>query len=123
MKNVYFLGQRNFLFVHKFLSLFLNEILQSEIMQKSRSVQTSLSLLQLLMSNRVQFECLQCCVPPDFVPAGIYLLKVNNRNTRTMCKVRLKLTTDAIRLTTVFIVNFEHISHLVLVFLLLTLNM
>ena len=40
-------------------------------------------------------------------PAGIYLLKVDNRNTRA----------------SVFIVNFDHISHLVLVFLLLTLNM
>ena len=41
-------------------------------------------------------------------PVGIYLLKVNNRNTRTRCR------------SGVFIVNFEHISHLVLVFLLLT---
>ena len=40
-------------------------------------------------------------------PAGIYLLKVNNRNTIIIG---------------VFIVNFEHISHLVLVFLLLTLS-
>ena len=51
--------------------------------------------------------------------AGIYLLKVNNKNTRTiwnMFKVNNKHTR-----TTVFI-NFEHISHLV-VFLLLTLNM
>ena len=42
--------------------------------------------------------------------AGIYLLKVNNRNTR-----RWRRSGD-------FIVNFEHISNLVLVFLLLTLN-
>ena len=45
------------------------------------------------------------------VPASIYLLKVNNRNTRTR------------RRSGVFIDNFEHISHLVLVFLLLKLNM
>ena len=43
-------------------------------------------------------------------PAGIHLLKVNNRNTRG-------------RHSDVFIVNFEHISNLVLLFLLLTLNM
>ena len=48
--------------------------------------------------------------------AGIYLFKVNNRNTRTRCEITSKLT------ITVFIVNFEHISHLVLVFTLLTLN-
>ena len=52
-------------------------------------------------------------------PAGIYLLKVNNRNTRTRCEIRC----DAKRRSGVFIVNFEHISHLVPVFLLLTLNM
>ena len=41
-------------------------------------------------------------------PVVIYLLKVNNRNWRR---------------SGVFTVNFEDISHLVLVFLLLTLNM
>ena len=39
-------------------------------------------------------------------PAGIYLLKVNSK-----------------RRSGVFVVNFGHISHLVLLFLLLTLNM
>ena len=50
-------------------------------------------------------------------PASIYLLKVNNRNTRARCKIGSKLT---IKKPTrrqwyrfgVFIVNFEHISHL-----------
>ena len=61
-------------------------------------------------------------------PAGIYLPKVNNRNTRTRCEVCSKLTIKIPeprqwRLSGIFIVNFEHISHLVLVFLLLTLNM
>ena len=53
--------------------------------------------------------------------AGIYLLKVNNKNTRTRCEIRSKLT--ILILLVNFIVNFEHISHLVLVFLLLTLKM
>ena len=39
-------------------------------------------------------------------PVGIYQFKVNNRNTRTRCDICSKL-----------IVNFEHISHLVLMFL------
>ena len=43
-------------------------------------------------------------------PVDIYLLKFNIRNTRTR------------RRSSVFIVNFEHISHLVLVLLLLTLS-
>ena len=51
---------------------------------------------------------------------GIYLLKVNKRNTRTRCEICSKLTIR--RRSGAFIVNFEHISHLVLVFLLLTLN-
>ena len=59
--------------------------------------------------------------------AGIYLLKVNNRNTRTRCEICSKLTINTPerrhwRRSGVFIVNFEHISHLVLLFLLLTLN-
>ena len=57
-------------------------------------------------------------------PAGIYLLKVNNRNTRTRCEICLKLTIKIPeRRHWRFIVNFEHISHRVLVFLLLTLDM
>ena len=61
-------------------------------------------------------------------PAGIYLLKVNNRNARTRCEICSKLTIMTPerrhwRRSGVFIVNFEHISHLGLVSLLLTLNM
>ena len=58
----------------------------------------------------------------------IYLLKVVNRNTTTKCEIYSKLTIKTPerrqwRRSGVFIVNFEHISHLALVFLLLTLNM
>ena len=61
-------------------------------------------------------------------PARIYLLKFNNRNTRTCCEICSKLTIKTPERhqwhrSGVFIVNFEHISHLVLVFILLTLNM
>ena len=57
--------------------------------------------------------------------AGIYLLKVSNRNTRTRCEIFLKVTIKTPerrhwRRFGVFIVDFEHISHLV--FLLWTLN-
>ena len=55
-------------------------------------------------------------------PAGIYLLKVNNRNTRTTSEIYSKLTIKTPE-QGVFIVNFEHILCLVLAFLLLTLNM
>ena len=57
-------------------------------------------------------------------PVGIYLLKVNNRTTRPSCEICSKLTIKITerrhwRRSGVFIVNFEHISQLVLVFLLL----
>ena len=67
-------------------------------------------------------------VEKRFYPAVIYLLKVNNRNTRTRSDICSKLTikTPGRRhwhRSGVFVVNFEVILHLVLVFLLLTLNM
>ena len=60
-------------------------------------------------------------------PANIYLFKVSNRNTRISCEVCSKLTIKTPeRLhwgrSGVFIVNFEHISHLFQVFLLLILD-
>ena len=60
-------------------------------------------------------------------PAGICLVKDNNRNTRKRCEICAKLTIKTPerrqwRCSGVVIVNFEHISHLVLVFLLLSLS-
>ena len=60
--------------------------------------------------------------------AGIYLLKVNSRNSRTKCEtcLRLIIKTPERRQwcrSGAFSVNFEHILHLILVFLLLTLKM
>ena len=50
-----------------------------------------------------------------------FLLKVNNRNSRKRCEICSKLTKKKLErlqwCSGVFIVNFEHISHLVLVFL------
>ena len=54
--------------------------------------------------------------------AGIYLLKVNNRNTRKGCETCSKLTIKTAMSSGVFIFNFEYISRLVLVFLWLTLS-
>ena len=61
-------------------------------------------------------------------PVGIYLLKINNRNTRKRSEICSKLTIKTRerrqrRRSGVIIVNFQPISHLALVFLLLTLNM
>ena len=56
--------------------------------------------------------------------AGIYQLKVNNRNTKTRCEIcsKLKIKIQERRhwhRSGVFIVNFEHISQLPLVLLLI----
>ena len=48
------------------------------------------------------------------LPAGIYLLKVNNRNTRTSSVNNRDIrTTSLASIWCLFIVNFEYISHLV----------
>ena len=61
------------------------------------------------------------------IAGGIHQLKVNFRNTRTRCEMCSKLTIKTPerrqwRRSDVVIDNFKHISHLVLVFLLLTLG-
>ena len=63
----------------------------------------------------------------DLVPANIYLFKVNNRSTRKRCEICSKFTIKTPerrhrRRSGVFVVNFEHISCLFLLLLLLTLN-
>ena len=49
-------------------------------------------------------------------PANTNLFNVNNRNTRKRCEICSKSTTRTVeRHSSVFIVNFEHISHIFLV--------
>ena len=48
------------------------------------------------------------------IPAGIYLLKVKNKNNKVWNMFKFN---DKDAKTSVFIANFEHISHLTLVFL------
>ena len=88
-----------------------------------------------LIASLIHYETISVDVLEIFIviskirihsPAGIYLLKVNNINTRSSCEICLKLTVKTRerhhrRRSDVFTVNFEHISHLVIVFLLLTL--
>ena len=65
---------------------------------------------------------------PQDNPLNIYLLKVNNRINRTKCEIHSKSTIKTPeqrhwRRSGVFIINFEHISHLVRKFILLTFSM
>ena len=62
------------------------------------------------------------CMVISCIAAGIYLLKVNNRNTRAKYKTCSKLTIKTSgrrhwRCSGVFRVNLEHILHFVLVFI------
>ena len=64
----------------------------------------------------------------EWNPENIYLLKFNNRNTGKKCEICSKLTIKTPERrrqrhhSSIFIINFEHISHLFLMFLLLTLS-
>ena len=42
-------------------------------------------------------------------PADVYLLKVNNRNTRARCEICLKSTIKNQNDTTGHVINFEHV--------------
>ena len=82
-----------------------------------------------LFSGKTRFKnSSKCCNKTRIThyPTNIYLLKVNNRNSRKRCEICSKLTIKTRerrrRRSGVFIVNFEHVSHLFLLFLLLTLN-
>ena len=75
----------------------------------------------------VLVKCLHQDLTKQPHPTGNYVFKVNNRDTRTSYETCSKLTIKTLKRrhwcrSVVFIVNFEHISHLVLVFLLLTLS-
>ena len=73
---------------------------------------------------RSKSECRELC---SIFPADNYMFKVNNGNTRASSEICPKLTIKTperrkLRRSGVFIVNFELISDLVLVFLLLSLS-
>ena len=75
----------------------------------------SKSISNLSLPISIQF-CAKNKIFSNF-PTGNYMFKVNNRNTGTRCKMCHHRCRSG-----VFTVNFEHISHFVPVFLLLTLS-
>ena len=76
--------------------------------------------------NLIKFNHENMKITPNSIPAGNYMFKVKNRNTRTRCEICSKLTRKAPkrrqRRSHALFVNYEHISHLVLVLLLSTLS-
>ena len=59
---------------------------------------------------------------PAFISSKLTIKKLE-QGVKYVKRKQKRRQNDAIGVTGVFIVNFEHISHLVLLFLLLTLNM
>ena len=74
-----------------------------------------------ILISKIMFRQLELFLRNSGMKTGLnsavnYMFKVNKRNAKTRCEICSELIIG------VFIVNFEHTSHLVLVFLLLTLN-
>ena len=86
------------------------------------------ALLYKILPNSAHGRCLDLIISYEqyrfqLYSSGNYMFKVDNRNTRTRCEIYSKLTIKIPeRLPGIFLVNFEHISQLPLVFLLLTLS-
>ena len=76
-----------------------------------------------LLFRSVRLKVIFCSHP---LPTGNYMVKVYNGNTRARCEICSRLTIKTPEQCRhrcgVFIVNLEHISHLFLVFPLLTLS-
>ena len=73
-------------------------------------------MLPGFQESAIHIQILKHCNSHYGLPAGIYLLKVNKRNTRTRCEICSKLTIKVperrqLRRSGIFIVNFDHISH------------
>ena len=99
-----------------------------------------INLSKLLCESTFEWESIN--IQKCMYPAGNYMIKVNNRNTRKRWEICSKLPikipewrpvlSENVRNQTfpkgvlrhfgVFLINFEYISHLVWVFLLLTFN-
>ena len=95
-------------------------ILHSIFLSPISELYDSVAKLLLLFFVQISFNS-------HMIPANIYLFKVTNRSIRKTCEICSKLTIKTPepsqwRPSGVFIVNFEHISHLFLGLLLVTLN-
>ena len=121
---------------HQTLNAIFPNSLNHIILQESARV-SNYSYTAVIVSTAVIVESCSCqeykkpcAISESFGMSpslpGNYVFKVNNRNTRTRCEICSKLIIKTAErrqcCSDVFLFNFEHISHLVLVFLLLTLS-
>ena len=114
-----------------FISLHISWIFQSKKVtfhtkfSFSGHITSLLKLLQIEVKSKSYNSVLKKHKFCQSILANIYLLKVSNRNTTRRCEICSKLTTKTPdrrkrRRSDVFIVNFEYISHIFVVHLLLT---
>ena len=96
----------------------LFRVLSDKVFFESSDIGSSSSGSAVIDSSLHQcsFSAMSLFLYQIMFPADNYMFKVNNRNTTTRCERRHW------RRSGIFIVNFQHISHLVLVFPLLTLS-
>ena len=94
-----------------FLCYFIKTKLQMGTLTLSNTMLPTLARL----FNNVKKNLFTCCFSVLFKvnPVGIYLFKVNNRNTRTRCEICSRLTIKTSERchwhsSGVFIVNFNH---------------
>ena len=121
--------EQEFLFFHPILNFLTIVWLLSHCFYHETFLLISISIMEsyfiIYICSSIVFISEYCILL--IYPAINYMFKVNNRNTRIRCKICSKLTINTPERcywprSGVFIVNFEHISHPSLVFLLLTLN-
>ena len=79
------------------------------------------SMIDVLQERKYTFENIRM-TSITISPAGIYLFKVNNGNTRTMNEICLRLTVGQWRCSRVFTVNFIWTSYTPLMFPMSNLN-
>ena len=97
-----------------------NHKYEGDYSDKSNPFQPSVALNNIETSYLI---CNKNQMTGFYIPEGNYMFKVTNGITRTRCEICSKLTIKALEwsqwsLSGVFIVNFEHNLHLVLLFLL-----
>ena len=101
-------------------------LLLNIIINKLQNFKDQLYVTVSIITYRVIYLSRSELIPA--IPASFhYLLRINDRNTITRCQICSKLTIKTPkgrqwRRSSVFMVSFEHVSQLALVFLLLTLN-
>ena len=117
--------------IKNFFSFFWKVMVTQEVLRSGFSfsqLHTGFVVSRKLRRNLCSLKWLKCNLKHDSsFAAGNCMFKVNNRNIRTRCEICSELTIKTLERRQwhrygVFIVNFEHISHLFLKFLLLTLS-